>query len=379
MSLFTVILGISIISCLLYAFLIGIFTVGWFKLRTFPDKPLTENKRISVIIPFRNEEKHLPDLLDCIIRQTYPPQFLEFIFVDDHSTDKGPELITDLIEKEQLGHFTLLRLTSEDGFSKKAALKKGIEHSHGELIITTDADCIMGQSWLSQIVSFYNKEKCSVISAPVYIMPEKAFFSKLQSLEFMSLIGSGAGAISIRQPFLANGANLAFERKLYDELQGYSSNLNYVSGDDVFMLIKAKQKHEIRFLKNIESIVSTSAAIDLKTFLYQRIRWASKSKGYRDAVALITSLSVFMLNFILIVSLVLGLIDLHFLLLSGLIFILKALIDFPLMLSVSNFFKAAKLMWYYVPMQIFYPLYIVTTAFLSLFIPFEWKGRKQRQ
>jgi len=353
--------------------------VGWFKLRTFPDKPLTENKRISVIIPFRNEEKHLPDLLDCIIRQTYPPQFLEFIFVDDHSTDKGPELITDLIEKEQLGHFTLLRLTSEDGFSKKAALKKGIEHSHGELIITTDADCIMGQSWLSQIVSFYNKEKCSVISAPVYIMPEKAFFSKLQSLEFMSLIGSGAGAISIRQPFLANGANLAFERKLYDELQGYSSNLNYVSGDDVFMLIKAKQKHEIRFLKNIESIVSTSAAIDLKTFLYQRIRWASKSKGYRDAVALITSLSVFMLNFILIVSLVLGLIDLHFLLLSGLIFILKALIDFPLMLSVSNFFKAAKLMWYYVPMQIFYPLYIVTTAFLSLFIPFEWKGRKQRQ
>ncbi|MEI6123682.1 MAG: glycosyltransferase [Bacteroidota bacterium] len=379
MSLFTVISVFCAVSCLFYVLIIGVFTLGWFRLKSFTQNKNDKFETISVIVPFRNEENFLPDFLESLLYQCYPPQFLEIILVDDHSTDSGVEIVQHFIEYKKLSNFILLRLSESDGLSKKAALKKGIEHSHGELIVTTDADCTMGNNWLNTIVSFYHKENCALISAPVMIKPEKSFFSKIQTLEFFSLVGCGAGAISVNTPFLANGANLIFERNLYDELQGYSSHIEYTSGDDVFMLIKAKKNHKIGFLKDYKSAVFTKGSMSLKHFFYQRVRWASKSKGYHDTIALTTTLSVFLFNMSIVATIVLSFYNYHFLLLCGLLFLIKAIIDFPLLLGVSVFFKSTKMMWFYSPMQVLYPFYIVTTAVLSLFISFEWKGRKHRQ
>jgi cellulose synthase/poly-beta-1,6-N-acetylglucosamine synthase-like glycosyltransferase len=301
---------------------------------------------------------------------------LEVILVDDHSMDSGYTLISDFIAASDLTHFTLLTLLDGDGLSKKAALKKGIEHSIGELIITTDADCTMGENWVLSIVRKYRSDKCPMISGPVCILPGKSFFSKLQSLEFFSLIGTGAGAIAIKKPFLANGANLAFTHSLYNELNGYADHISYASGDDVFMLLKTKQKHGISFLKNKEAIVYTKALPTLKAFLFQRIRWASKSAGYNDPIAIYTALSVFLLSTFVLLSFILGLLNPAFFLMTAGLFIVKLIVDFPMWFDVTKFFRSGKLMWYYVPMQIVYAFYIISVSVLSLIMPFEWKGRK---
>ncbi len=370
---------LSLITGFLYAAVISYFTYGWLKLKEEFEVDAKEKIKVSIIVPFRNEAENLEALMDCLMKQNYDLDNMEVVLVDDHSEDASCEMISNFIKDKNLHHFTLLRLDDEDGFSKKAALKKGIENSNGELIITTDADCTMGANWLSAIVSKYTKEKCQMISAPVCIEPEKSFFSKLQTLEFFSLIGCGAGAIAMNKAFLANGANLSFTRSLYKEVNGYANHINYASGDDVFMLLQAKQKHSVAFLKNREAIVYTKGAASLKAFFHQRIRWASKSSGYKDAAALLTAFSVFTMNAGILLLLGIGFLNSACYLFSSGLFLLKLAVDFVMFCSVARFNKLSILLWYYIPLQILYTIYIIVTAFLAMLIPFEWKSRKMRK
>ncbi len=379
MSIFSIILSLAIMSLAVYALTILVFTYGWFRLKETTHYNINGEIKVSVIVPFRNEENNLATILECLSLQDYPKGLLEIILVNDHSEDMGLQLAKDYIAVHELTDFKVLSLEEGEGISKKAALRKGIENSHGELIITTDADCSMGEFWVSAIAEKYLSENCQMISGPVCIKPDGSFFSGLQSLEFSSLVGCGAGAIAIGKPFLANGANLAFSRSLYDELQGYSSHLHYASGDDIFMLLQAKKKHEISFLKDKAAVVYTRGAHNLKAFFHQRIRWASKSSGYKDAPALLTALSVFFLISILLISCGFGFLDNRIFLVSVGLFLTKLLIDLPLFNSVSGFFKLRRLMWLYLPLQVLYTIYIIVTAVLSWFLPFDWKNRSMRK
>jgi poly-beta-1,6-N-acetyl-D-glucosamine synthase len=308
---------------------------------------------------------------------------LEVLLIDDHSDDHSFKIAEEFIIKNRIKNFRLLSLSEADSFSKKSALKKGIENSRGKLIVTTDADCTFQKNWLTSLVRFYEQRKSRMISAPVVSGDSKGFFAKLQTLDFLSLVASGAGAMSANTPIMANGANLCFERSLYDELNGYNAHNHYASGDDVFFLLEAKKlcKHtnEICFLKNPESIVITKGPRNLKEFMSQRIRWASKSTAYKDSLAVFTAMIVFLFTLSIPVLLICGFIDSWFAAISAILFAGKLVVDLPLMFSAARFIGKPKLIWYYLPMQLIYPFYIISVAVLSLFIKFEWKGRKSRK
>lgn len=376
----TVVLIISSIIGVCYAGLISLFTYGWFKNKSVAREAETPHTKVSVVVPFRNEKENIPALLQSLSEQNFPTELFEVLLVDDHSGDDSSKIAEAFICKNGIKNFKLLCLSDADGFSKKAALKKGIEHSCGTLIITTDADCIFNNNWLRAIVTYYEHKKCRLISAPVVSDSRHGFFSKLQALEFLSLVASGAGAMSAGKPIMANGANLCFERTLYDELNGYDTHESYASGDDVFFLFEAKNhcknKNELCFLKDPESIVTAKGPRNLKEFLHQRIRWASKSKGYKDAFAIFTALIIFLFNLSIPVLLLCGILNTWYVVLAAILFAVKLMADLPLLLSAARFVGRPELIWLFFPMQIIYPLYIMTTAVLSFFMKFEWKGRK---
>jgi len=377
-----IIILFSVIISACYFGLIIFFSYGWFSNKSplrSQEKPHT---RVSVIIPFRNEAANMEILLKSLSEQNFPAELWEVLLVDDHSTDQSQAITEEFIVNNGIKNFRVLALSEADGFSKKAALKKGIETSGGKLVVTTDADCIFNKNWLSALVGFYEQKKCRLISAPIVSDDSKGFFSKLYSFEFLSLVASGAGAMSANQAFLANGANLCFERSLYDELNGYEAHSHYASGDDVFFLLEAKKyiknKNEICFLKDPESIVTTKGPGSLKEFMNQRIRWASKSTGYKDFFAKFTAIIVFVFNFTIPALLICSFFDYRLALISAILFVLKLAVDLPLMAAAARFAGKAKLGYYYFPLQLLYPLYIIAVAMLSLFMKFEWRGRKRR-
>lgn len=124
-------------------------------------------------------------------------------------------------------------------------------------------------------------------------------------------------------------------------------------------------------------MVFTQAPANVKEFINQRIRWASKAKGYKNSWAIFVSLAVFFFNFMLAVSLVAGVFKSWFLAIYVLFILFKFLLDFPLIYEFSGFANKKKFLALLFPFEFIYPFYIVFAAFSGLFSKFGWKGRKQ--
>ncbi len=364
-------IGLVIIS--VYSLLILSFSVGWIKQKRFKSDLNIQLIPVSIVIACRNENKNILNLLDSLQRQDYSKEHTEIIIVDDNSEDNTPEIISKYSEKfKQINLYKL----SGSKKGKKEALALGIKKATSKLIITTDADCIMQKTWISSMVQYYTKYKPNLIVAPV-ILQAKTIFHKLQALEFLSLIGTGAGAIGIHRPIMCNGANLLFEKSLYLE-----SNLqqNLASGDDIFLLLEAKKvnRKKIHFIKSREAIISTSAKNNLLDFFNQRIRWTSKSKSYVDFDIIFTALVVAITNLILAASLVYSIWNISIIKIFLSLFIIKSIIDLTILIPVTHFFRQKMLLWLFLPLQFIYPFYIILTSILGVTVKFRWKNRKYR-
>jgi cellulose synthase/poly-beta-1,6-N-acetylglucosamine synthase-like glycosyltransferase len=259
-------------------------------------------------------------------------------------------------------------ITLEAGkHGKKHALEAGIEKARGKLIVTTDADCAHGPNWLRSIALFYTRKKPKLIIGPVK-MKGKGFFEQFQSLEFLSLVASGAGAAGLGRPIMCNGANLAYEKDAFNELDD-AFQMNEYSGDDVFLLhrMKAKYKKDISFLKSEDAMVFTESPPTLKAFFKQRTRWASKSKSYKDADTIIISLLVLLINLSIILSFTAAFFEQQALRYAVILFTSKFLSDLILLTVSSKFYKSTHLLSLYFLWAPVYPLYIVVAASYTIF------------
>ncbi|MBW6460525.1 MAG: glycosyltransferase [Bacteroidales bacterium] len=366
-------------ACITYITLIVFFSRGWYKglkMGTIEDDPETV-LRVSVIIPARNEEDHIKNLLSDLAAQDYPRERCEVIVVDDRSTDRT----ADLTERFRLMHPGFnLKLIRPDGDasngSKKRALTIGVHSATGEVILTTDADCRLGPGWITAMAAFFRDRDIALTAGPVTYHDVKGFLNCFQALEFLGMMASGAGAVKAGMPFICNGANLAYRRDTFLELRGFQGNEKYVSGDDVFLMhgIKRKRgKQSICFAFTKDALVKTVPAQNAKVFFRQRIRWASKSKGYQDSTALLTTLTVFFLNLSMVMFFLTGFFHPPaFLVFAGAVLI-KSLTDLPLLLGVTQFTDQRRLLRGYLLFQLLYPFYVVTTGILSLLLPVNWK------
>lgn len=372
-----------LLTALAYGLLILYLARGWRRLRPPPEQVSGNKVLVSVVIPARNEASHLSLLLGDIGRQKYPQPWLEVIVVDDASEDNTAQAARHVMQEHLTeGQVIVLEEITPNPSPKKRALTEGVRHASGELIITTDADCRVGPQWVHAMVQHARATGAVFISGPVKYAPLTNTFSKVQALEFLSLIGAGAGAIGAGQALMSNGANLAFRRKAFEEVDGYGGNEQYASGDDVFLMMKLQKafgKDAITFLKDRDAIVNTQPKATWREFMEQRMRWASKTKAYKSFFALFASGTVFLFNLMLLAGIALPFFRPE---LSGAVLKawgLKLVVDATLLFSVAGFMKQQHLLWYYIPSQLFVVVYTSLAGFLGMTGKFSWKGRTYRK
>jgi cellulose synthase/poly-beta-1,6-N-acetylglucosamine synthase-like glycosyltransferase len=354
---------------LLYAVMVLAYSVSWLLRKDIKPVKDAVNETISVIIAFRNEESNLKSLLDSILTQDYIGDF-EVILVDDHSEDKSCEIIKSYTQI----NIKLLKLQS-GVFGKKAALRLGAANATGELLFFTDADCILPNKWLSESVSYLLSNKIDMLCGPVEFIEGNGVLSKLFELEFLSLTASGAAGIFLKMPFMCNGANYAIRKSVFDEASKHFND-KYSSGDDVFLLHHVSKNSSVDFIKSSDCIVQTNAPLNVSGFFTQRIRWASKTTGYKNLSSIISAIIVFFAAVVIICSLVLTIVDFDFLYLFIATVLIKSFADFMFMLPVLRFYKKTKLLWVFPMLQLVYPAYIMLTAILSMVYKPKWKGRR---
>jgi cellulose synthase/poly-beta-1,6-N-acetylglucosamine synthase-like glycosyltransferase len=262
---------------------------------------------------------------------------------------------------------------------KKYAISKAIEQASGEIIVTTDADCRMGKLWLRTIVQKFEESGCYMLSSPVVYSEEKSLFERLQTLEFLYLIGLGAAGIGNGAPTTCNGANLAYRRDIFYKVGGFNGIDDLASGDDELLLHKIAQHYpqRIGFCKSMAAMVHTDAKPDVKSFISQRKRWASKSTKYKDKRVVFLGVAIWLFNLGLILSLFTFLWQLPMLYeVFFLIFGLKVLIELIFLYPLVHFAKRTELLKYLPALSLAHSFYIVYIGILGNIGTYDWKGRK---
>jgi biofilm PGA synthesis N-glycosyltransferase PgaC len=325
--------------------------------------PLTT---FSLIIPLRNEEKRIGQLLNSINRIEYPPEKFEIIFVNDHSTDKSAELISKLLAVP----YTLYNLPqSENG--KKAAITKGAQEAKLEWLVFTDADCEFQFTFLNTLHAGIVFNKADYVAGHVrYNMPTN-LLSYFEYYEQIILQGYTAAGFKLKDPTLANGANWAVKRDIFLNYR-YQPNQG-PSGDDVFFLHWIKKSYRTVFLSNL--VVTTSFSENLKNFMNQKLRWASKSLKYFDKSTIWQGLVIIGGQTAFAGAIILLLFTKKFSILALWVLIGKLVMDGLFYILSARQLKTRPNALSIFMGIVFYPFYSILIALLSPFINFRWKDR----
>ena len=232
-------LGLLIIFTIYYIYFITRVRIGLLSLRFAQSQ--SQLLIVSIVVAARNEEKSIEQCLQALLQQSYPAKKYEIIVVDDGSKDKTAAIVSSFTDRLPGVH--LLSLPYDDNREtdrKSLALASGIAQANGEIILTTDADCIVPPRWIEIMVSHF-QENVVFVAGPVAEQASTSFFSRLEQLEFLGLITTAAGLIGSGKPIICNGANLAYRKSAFIAVEGFGNMRS--SNDDESLMNRMVQRN----------------------------------------------------------------------------------------------------------------------------------------
>lgn len=320
---------------------------------------------ITLIVPFRNEEKRIEGLIQSLLAAKKTPS--KVIFIDDHSTDSTVQVINAKLHPIP---FQIIDLPN-DIEGKKQAIRFGINQSTSKFILCMDADVSFASDYFEQLEI--------LCEADMFILPTTLIAKKkiqhLFEIDLLLVNALNIGISGISRPVVASGANLFFKKETFLQVDKIETHVHIPSGDDIYLLRDFREaKCEVRLVSDIRNQVTTETPQSFIEFLHQRIRWISKTGHVKD------NLSTFLAIFQLVLTL--GFIGMLIFLffknqfqIATAIFCLKTGVD---MLLFFPFFKQFKrtAAWFLIPLyQLIFPVYnLILLVILPFFKP-KWKGR----
>lgn len=176
-----------------------------------PESPTPNSKLVSVVVPIYNGEADLPDLINCLRSQTYPSDRVEYLLVDNASSDRTSAILQTAAENyPQIRHLTENKIQSS-----YAARNTGIRTAAGEIIAFTDADCRPEPNWLSDLISPFQNPTIGIVAGEVVGLPGKTILEKYaENKDTLSQ------KYTLAHPFCPYGqtANLAIRREIFQQV-----------------------------------------------------------------------------------------------------------------------------------------------------------------
>lgn len=341
---------------------------------------------VALLIPYRNEVANLPQLIRDIQAFDYPG--LEVIFVDDHSEDSGARIVgaaAGAMEGTKKQGLVIRSLSLADHLQgrtvtahKKEALAYAIAGTTADIIITTDADCRLPASFPNDIAEAFRAGNDVVLGPVLIAPPHNTFLTTFQALDFAAYQLYTAACVARRSPTLANGACFAFRRDLFLQVNGYQGLDHLPSGDDVLLLHRFAQRPDVRFAWHGGPPVLTRPVGSWAGLWKQRVRWAGKAGEYVSPSLQRGQALAFVVALFILINLAAAAVfsSLDFIITALILWVPKAIIDLVLLANISRHYGQGKLLWWYLPVLLLYPFYLVavgTAALLGLKV--GWKGR----
>ncbi|MEP6795424.1 MAG: glycosyltransferase [Saprospiraceae bacterium] len=330
--------------------------------------------KITVVVVAHNEEACIESCIEGILNQNYPDELFEIIVIDDRSSDGTVERI----EKLQSPLVRIFHLTDYPEFIhppayKKSAIELAVKMAGHDWIVVTDADCIHPAECLRNISFSQSTTAAVFLAAPISYASRNSLLEKMQEMEMSVLMLITAAGIRSGLHDMANGANMSFSKKAFNEVHGYEGNYQYTSGDDMFLIEKMRFAFpdQIAFVKSGQAIVETKPHKDWTSLIKQRLRWAGKNKGLQSPVIRMIWVFVGLYYLMIFLTIILAIFHLTSWWPLLILLLLKWIGDFTILNQATRFFKKRLILYYFIPLQMMYGIYILVLAY---FIAIRKKG-----
>ncbi len=329
---------------------------------------------VSVIVSAHNEQKNLPDCIRRLSEQNYPDEKIEFILIDDRSTDLTLKLISEAAQKDSRFRYISITDRSPEMAPKKRAIDTGIRRARGEIILLTDADGRPGKNWARTMVSYFTDDTDMVIGyAPYAVKPAHHKIKRLLALEYLSHAAVAAATTGLGFPVTCVGTNMAYRKKLYLEIGGFGEYKRYISGDDDLFLTRVREarKYKIKYAADAESHVYNNPPQLWSKFLHQRTRYASKGFSYpvKVTAALVT---YYLFNLSLLAGVVFAFFYPVFFPMILFTLAAKALAEFHFMQKAAEFINDKRHLIFFPIAFVLHVPYVIFFGFLGQFKRFRW-------
>jgi glycosyltransferase involved in cell wall biosynthesis len=117
--------------------------------------------KYSVVVPFHDEQESVRDLhqrLSEMMTGRFEP--VEFVYVDDQSADRTPQLLAEIAEADP--RVTVLRL--KRNYGQTTALAAGFDYATGDVIISMDGDLQHDPADIPVMLEAFEATGCDIVS-----------------------------------------------------------------------------------------------------------------------------------------------------------------------------------------------------------------------
>ena len=361
---------ITVAGGLVYALFLGVIMIA---LRKVQSGKSSECRSVSVVIAAHNEKDAIVSCLKALKHQDYDAGHYEVIVADDRSNDGTSELLAEAGRIWPRLRVIRIDDVPEEISPKKNALASAIQYAQGEIILETDADCIVSEGWISGMVRRFEPGVGMVAGiAPYYESP--GILNSFIRHEYLWNAALSTGSIVLGHGTHASGRNLGFRRDLFLELGGYGESARILSGDDTLLLHRIQHSHPGQAVTQPDSAthVYTEAPRTFSAFLKQRLRHMSTGKFF-EPFHIFAGVVMYGYHLLLVLTLVVSpLIPILFMVFL-VSFLWKTMLDGIVAWKVQSALKLSVQWNRFVLNELFLLMYMAAFPLMGTLIPVKWK------
>ncbi|GEM_PF-160307 len=220
--------------------------------------------KLSLIVTVLNEEKHIGKLIDSISIQTKIPD--EIVIVDGGSSDNTVASIkyfVSSIKYKDIRKNTRFKIIVRQG-NRAVGRNEGIRNSKGDIILSTDAGCVLDRNWVKNISEPFKTEKVDVVSGYYRGISENIFQKSL--IPYVLVMED-----KIKEEFLPATRSMAFRKEVWEGIGGFDENLGH-NEDYAFANNIKKLGFKIKFVQ--DAVVSWIPRKNIKQAFIMFFRFA---------------------------------------------------------------------------------------------------------
>ena len=246
---------------------------------------------VSVLIPAWNEEVGLVATVKTILASSY--RAIEIVVVNDGSTDTSDALMRRFVEHYNWTMRDVPTAPSilyhyQQNAGKAIALNTAIALSHGEIVMSIDADCVLDKDCIASVVDAMRDPEVMAACGNVKVGNPGHVLGAIQLLEYAASFYARQADALLGTLYVISGAAGAFRRSVFAIVGTYGTSLRG-GGEDVDLSIRIQQAGlKIAYVPG--AVVYTEVPTTVQGLIKQRKRWTfSRFMTFRTYKSLIFS------------------------------------------------------------------------------------------